>query len=100
MPPRGQCRTSGSSRRIVEDVMHRPGFPPSLGRYRLPVAAVLAVSLLASVGLAQRRGAQQATPAEKPECTFSRQNDVATPMRDGTILRSNVLTPDGDGPYP
>ena len=46
------------------------------------------------------RGAQQATPAEKPECTFTRQNDVATPMRDGTILRSNVLTPDGEGPYP
>ena len=64
-------------------------------------SSVLAVSLLASVGLAQRGGGvQQATPAEKPECTFTRQNDVATPMRDGTVLRSNVLTPDGAGPYP
>src|SRR3954465_5751449 len=69
--------------------MRRPDLP-----------SVLAVSLLATVGLAQRRGAQQTAPAEKPECTFTRQNHVATPMRDGTILRSNVLTPDGEGPYP
>jgi uncharacterized protein len=85
--------------------MRRPDllsvFRSSLGRYRLPVVAALAVSLPASVGLVQRGGgAQQAAPAEKPECTFTRQNDVATPMRDGTILRSNVLTPDGEGPYP
>ena len=44
--------------------------------------------------------AAQAPAAAKPECTFTVQNDVATPMRDGTVLRSNVYTPDGPGPYP
>jgi uncharacterized protein len=33
-------------------------------------------------------------------CEYTKQVDVATPMRDGTILRSNVVTPTGPGPYP
>ena len=43
-------------------------------------------------------GAPPAT--DKPACTFTVQNDVPTPMRDGTRLRSNVYTPEGAGPYP
>ena len=65
------------------------------------IAAALFLSLAGSLGLSQR-GADtaQAPAAAKPECTFTVQNDVATPMRDGTVLRSNVYTPDGPGPYP
>jgi putative CocE/NonD family hydrolase len=44
--------------------------------------------------------APAALQAEAPACTFTVQNDVATPMRDGVILRSNVYTPDSPGPFP
>jgi uncharacterized protein len=33
-------------------------------------------------------------------CTYTQSNDVPAAMRDGTILRANVFTPDGPGPYP
>ena len=33
-------------------------------------------------------------------CTYSMQSDVPAAMRDGTILRADVFTPDGPGPYP
>ena len=65
------------------------------------IAAALFLFLAGSLGLAQRGGDTAQAPAgAKPECTFTVQNDVATPMRDGTVLRSNVYTPDGPGPYP
>ena len=70
-------------------------------RVRGTIAAALFLSLAGSLGLSQRGGdTAQAPAAAKPECTFTVQNDVATPMRDGTVLRSNVYTPDGPGPYP
>ncbi|MEP6916457.1 MAG: CocE/NonD family hydrolase [Acidobacteriota bacterium] len=70
-------------------------------RHRNTATAGLVIALAASLGLGQRAGAApQAATTEKPECTFTVEKDVATPMRDGTNLRSNVFTPDGGGPYP
>ncbi|KAA8562857.1 Cocaine esterase [Pseudomonas extremaustralis] len=31
---------------------------------------------------------------------ISAEFDIAVPMRDGTILRANVFTPSGEGPFP
>lgn len=39
-------------------------------------------------------------PSEGQTCTFTAQNDVPAAMRDGTVLRSNVFTPDPPGTYP
>src|SRR5215831_12702156 len=44
--------------------------------------------------------AKAAAPAPTGPCTFTMQSDVPTTMRDGTILRSNVFTPDQPGPFP
>ena len=57
-----------------------------------------APTLLVTLGFGLQRGGAQST--EPAECTFAVQNDVATPMRDGTILRANVYTPDQPGPFP
>jgi len=45
-------------------------------------------------------GQNQVSQAEGETCTFTVQNDVPATMRDGTILRANVFTPDPPGPYP
>jgi hypothetical protein len=45
-------------------------------------------------------GRNQVSQAEGETCTFTVQNDVPATMRDGTILRANVFTPDPPGPYP
>lgn len=44
----------------------------------------------------------QAPPPPTPAgaCTFTVQKDVAATMRDGTVLRANVFTPDAPGPHP
>ena len=57
-----------------------------------------APTLLVTLGFGLQRGGAQST--EPAECTFAVQNDVPTPMRDGTILRANVYTPDQPGPFP
>jgi uncharacterized protein len=66
-------------------------------RFRRGTAASVAFLIAGSLAFAQRGTAPAAEPAD---CTFTVQNDVPTTMRDGTILRSNVHTPDGAGPYP
>ncbi len=57
------------------------------------VAAVLAGGVLAAVR-------QPAPVAQSGTCTFTVQRDVPATMRDGTILRANVFTPDPPGQYP
>src|SRR5882672_10766574 len=57
-----------------------------------------APTLLVTLGFGLQRGGAQST--EPAECTFAVQSDVPTPMRDGTILRANVYTPDQPGPFP
>jgi uncharacterized protein len=73
------------------------GVVDSVARHRRGTAASLALLLAGGLAFAQRGAAPAAEP---PDCTFTVQNDVPTTMRDGTILRSNVHTPDGAGPYP
>ena len=71
---------------------------------RSAVAVTAIVGVLGGFAPDDRTGikaSQAAAPqTEAPACTSTVQNDVATPMRDGTILRSNVYTPDGAGPFP
>ncbi len=71
-------------------------------RLVLVVRAAFLAALIGAAGgllLAQgRRGAAQPMPVG--DCTVTAQMDVETKMRDGTILRSNVFTPDQPGPFP
>lgn len=53
------------------------------------IAAVAIGAALPAAGAAQDPGT----------CTFTKQVDVPAWMRDGTVLRANVLTPDGPGTY-
>jgi putative CocE/NonD family hydrolase len=65
---------------------------------RYAILAALSLAIAAPVLWAQIA----APPAYKADdlCTFTSQTDVPTTMRDGTILRSNVFTPDQPGPFP
>jgi putative CocE/NonD family hydrolase len=47
-----------------------------------------------------RRGGAAAQPMPVGDCTVKAEMDVETKMRDGTVLRSNVFTPDQPGPFP
>jgi uncharacterized protein len=60
--------------------------------YPLPQLAVSLFLALGQPALAQAPGAGT--------CAFTEQDDVATRMRDGTILRSNVFTPTAEGTFP
>ena len=44
--------------------------------------------------------AAPARAVENGPCTYTEVRDIETPMRDGTILRSNVFTPNEPGAYP
>jgi predicted acyl esterase len=68
-----------------------------VGGHVRTTAALLILLLPGHSGFAQRAAPP---PAEPPACTFTVQNDVPTPMRDGTVLRANVYTPDQPGPHP
>jgi len=67
-----------------------------VGGHVRTTAALLILLLPGHSAFAQRA----APPPEPPACTFTVQNDVPTPMRDGTVLRANVYTPDQAGPHP
>jgi len=53
--------------------------------------------LLALSGIGSSSPALLASPSEPP---FIVENDVAVPMRDGVVLRADVLRPRGGGPFP
>jgi hypothetical protein len=61
---------------------------------------VSVVGCCAVAGLLALTGATPALAADPPPCTYKEQHDVAATMRDGTILRANVFTPDQAGSYP
>jgi putative CocE/NonD family hydrolase len=63
------------------------------------VAIVTGLTLAGAFLVAQ---ANQSAPVyhDTDTCTVTTQNDVPTTMRDGTILRSNVFTPNEPGPFP
>jgi putative CocE/NonD family hydrolase len=67
-----------------------------VGGHVRTTAALLILLLPGHSAFAQRA----APPPEPPACTFTVQNDVPTPMRDGTVLRANVYTPDQPAPHP
>jgi putative CocE/NonD family hydrolase len=75
---------------------------------RAALTAALAVALataLTSVATAQTPApkASAATTRAVPSstaCTYHKREDVPARMRDGTVLRANVLTPTGAGEYP
>ena len=69
-----------------------------VGGHVRTTAALLILLLPGHSGFAQRAAPPPA--AEPPACTFTVQNDVPTAMRDGTVLRANVYTPDQPGPHP
>ncbi|WP_242904785.1 CocE/NonD family hydrolase [Actinomadura terrae] len=73
--------------------------PVGQGRLRL---MVLGTAALALGGTAAVPGApaSAAAPGASEHCEFTEQKDVGTKMRDGTVLRSNVLTPKGKGDFP
>ncbi|MEO8075349.1 MAG: CocE/NonD family hydrolase [Acidobacteriota bacterium] len=66
------------------------------------VSTHAALGLLASGGVLLAQGAPPAPvpPSAGDSCTFTVQNDVPATMRDGTILRANIYTPDQPGPHP
>jgi putative CocE/NonD family hydrolase len=45
-------------------------------------------------------GLPPAAFGDEASCKFTTASDVPAAMRDGTILRSNIFTPTGSGPYP
>ncbi len=57
-----------------------------------------AVGLMAAGALPA--GQRQSAAPPSGDCTFTVQRDVPATMRDGTILRANVYTPDPPGQYP
>ena len=67
---------------------------PQIPRLRLVAAhsAVFPLALLVSLAAAP--------PASGDTCTYTQQQDVPAAMRDGTILRANVFTPNEPGAYP
>jgi putative CocE/NonD family hydrolase len=65
---------------------------------RLHLVIIFGCCLTVASSLAIAQG--PATHTADETCTFTVQNDVPTAMRDGTILRSNVFTPDQPGPHP
>jgi putative CocE/NonD family hydrolase len=83
---------------------------------RRSIAVAASGTLAATLGLSSSSTAQSGGPAtgvessqvrEKAQpttsegsCSYAEQSDVPSRMRDGTILRSNVFTPDGPGEFP
>ncbi|RFS82964.1 CocE/NonD family hydrolase [Actinomadura spongiicola] len=65
-------------------------------RLSLGGAAVVLAGAAAVPGASAANGAG----AAGDRCEFTVQKDVPTTMRDGTVLRSNVFTPKGDGDFP
>ena len=62
-------------------------------------------ALVGSLALAAVVAAQSVTQPRLPirragPCSYTEQRDVPAAMRDGTVLRSNVFTPDQAGSYP
>src|SRR5690348_16325790 len=55
--------------------------------------------VLLLLGVAVLLVAQQ-PPAGAPTATFLKENDVAVPMRDGVVLRADVLRPRAEGRFP
>jgi putative CocE/NonD family hydrolase len=70
---------------------------PRRGSGRLAWAGSIAVAALMALALATP--AMAADPPRGP-CSYTEQSDVPATMRDGTVLRSNVFTPDRAGSYP
>jgi putative CocE/NonD family hydrolase len=69
--------------------------PPAVAR--LAAAALVASALSVA---APARAQSVAADARPPAPDFVREHDVAVPMRDGVILRSEVWRPRGAGPFP
>jgi uncharacterized protein len=65
--------------------------------YAFPMKRPLSIVFL--LGAAISLLAQQ-PPAVDPSSTFLTDHDVAVPMRDGVVLRADVLRPRGDGRFP
>src|SRR5215210_3944219 len=74
---------------VEQHARRRPGWLAWAGP--VAVAALMALQLAAP--------ASAADPPPGP-CTYTKQQDVPATMRDGTVLRSNVFTPDQAGSYP
>src|SRR5438067_12428962 len=72
--------------------MRFPGLP---GRWMLAF-----VGLVAVVGVLGAVVTASASAQPNGTCSYTEQEDVPAVMRDGTILRSNVFTPDSPGSYP
>src|SRR2546430_12267648 len=67
---------------------------PTMSPRSLQILRSSALLLLALFVLTATRAAARDT------CTYTQQSDVPATMRDGTILRSNVFTPNEPGNYP
>ena len=65
------------------------------GRWMLAFAGLVAV-----VGVLAAVVTPSASAQPNGTCSYTEQEDVPAAMRDGTILRSNVFTPDPPGSYP
>jgi uncharacterized protein len=71
--------------------MRRPAFH---GRRKLAMTSAGAICALLAAA------AGPASAASNGTCSYTEQQDVPAAMRDGTVLRSNVFTPDAPGSYP
>ncbi len=63
------------------------------------VSSVTGKSSVTGVGSGQARTYAPAADSEG-SCAYTKQSDVPSRMRDGTVLRSNVFTPQGSGEFP
>ncbi|TYB45688.1 CocE/NonD family hydrolase [Actinomadura chibensis] len=66
--------------------------------WRLSLGA--AVFVLGGMAVAPGASAAGKGAAAPDQCEYTVQKDVPATMRDGTVLRSNVFTPKGDGDFP
>ena len=79
-------------------VQRRMNWANRRGRgWRLSLGAA-AVVVLGGTAAAPAANAEGGKAADK--CEFTVEKDVPATMRDGTVLRSNVFTPKGDGEFP
>src|SRR5512142_462300 len=89
----------GASRRTAARAKGWRQMPDESCSRRRGVARPSLLAWIAISAFGATAPALGATPDASGTCTYTKEVDVPAIMRDGTILRANVITPDAPGTY-